>query len=92
MRAELCEVRRYLKSICNSPGFNDIITKAKLTPTQRKALILFIAQGCSIRKVSIEMSLSDSSIYRILCAGYESVLHFLCENKIDGFESLESQD
>lgn len=41
MRADLCETRRYLRSIASSPKFNMIINKAKLTPTQRKVLIMF---------------------------------------------------
>ena len=86
MRADLCETRRYLKSIASSPKFNMVINKAKLTPTQRKVLIMFIAKGFSVRKISLEMSLSDSSTYRLLDAGYESILQFLRSNKVDGFD------
>ena len=47
---------------------------------------MFIAKGFSVRKISLEMSLSDSSTYRLLDAGYESVLQFLRSNKVDGFD------
>lgn len=90
MRADLCETRRYLKSIASSPKFDMVINKAKLTPTQRKVLIMFIAKGFSVRKISLEMSLSDSSVYRLLVAGYESILQFLRSNKVDGFECFEA--
>lgn len=93
MRADLCEVRRYLKSISNNaPFFERIVSGGKLTPTQRRALILYIEKQYSIKKISFEMYISDSSIYRLLESSYVKILEYLRENKIEGFDSFEGRN
>lgn len=89
MRADLCEVRRYLKSISNNASFFEkVIHGAKLTPTQRKALFLHIGKQYSVKKLSFEMYVSDSTVYRLLELSYTKILEYLRENKVEGFDSF----
>lgn len=68
--------RRFLRD-CSLSQYNEIVTEAKITPTDKKMLDAYILKGTPEYRIAMDMGLSANCVQKHLCDCYKHVFKLI---------------